>query len=209
MSAGKKILVMVVLVVLITGAFGYLVLMTMYEQNETTKVQLADLQKKIADLKPQLAQEAELDRTIAGLQQQMESMKQIVPEEKEVDQFIHLIQGRAADSGVIIRRFTAKPVVTREFYSEVPFELELDGRYYQVLEFFQSIAKETRIVNVSNLAMASTRGKGGGLKLKRRYNYSPEETVVALCQAITFFSHDSAAQPEPAKGKPPARGARR
>jgi len=39
-------------------------------------------------------------------------------------------------AGIEIRRYTAKPVSTREFYTEVPFEVELDGPYYSVLNFF-------------------------------------------------------------------------
>jgi len=43
-------------------------------------------------------------------------LKAIVPEEKEVDEFIRLVQGAAAASNVTIRRFTAQAVVPREYH---------------------------------------------------------------------------------------------
>jgi Tfp pilus assembly protein PilO len=112
-----------------------------------------------------------------------------VPDEKEVDRFMHLIQDLAAASGIEIRRYTAQPVATREFYSEAPFEIDLDGPYYGVLSFFDRVAKLERIVNISNLKMAAVTRPEGGV-VRRRYQYGPGQTVVVGAVATTFFSHD-------------------
>jgi len=94
------------------------------------------------------------------------------------------------------------PVTSKEFYSEVPFEIELDGPYYSMLSFFDQVAKLERIVNVSNLLVANTK-KAGDAKAKHVYQYAPNESVVATCTATTFFSHDTvpAAAPTTAKGR--------
>ena len=80
-----------------------------------------------------------------------------MPDEKEVDNFMRMVSGEARKAGVEIRRYTAKPVAARDFYTEVPFEVELDGPYYSMLGFFDRVSKLERIVNVSNLLVASTR----------------------------------------------------
>src|SRR4029077_14943912 len=80
-------------------------------------------------------------------------------------------------------------VSSKDFYSEAPFELELDGPYYSMVGFFNQVAKLERIVNVSGLLLSTTK-KPMDAKAKHTYQYAPNESVVATCVATTFFSHD-------------------
>ena len=120
---------------------------------------------------------------------ELEIERRIVPDEKEVDGFIRMMESEAQRAGIEIRRYTAKGLTAKDFYTEVPFELELDGPFYSVLGFFDRVGKLERIVNVSSLLVASTR-KPGDAKAKHTYQYAPNESVVATCTATTFFSHD-------------------
>jgi len=157
-------------------------------------------------LKARLAENAELERyrpRLVQIEQQIENLKQqlaiqarIVPDEKQADQFIHMLQGEAAKSGVEIRGYTARPSNTREFYTEVPFDIQLDGPYYSMLNFFDRVAHLERIINVSEVNMASVNNTRDLTKIKRQYQYAPGESVVAVCVATTFFSHE---QPQTAK----------
>lgn len=151
-------------------------------------------------LEPYVSKLAEMDRQVASLQQQLEIEKRIVPDEKEVPNFMQMLDAEAVKSGVELRRYTAQPVATKEFYSEVPFEVELDGPYYSMLNFFDHVAKLERIVNVGNLLVANVK-KASDAKAKHMYQYAPNESVVATCMATTFFSHDIAPAATPAKGK--------
>jgi type IV pilus assembly protein PilO len=92
------------------------------------------------------------------------------------------------------------PVANKDFYTELPFELELDGPYYSMLNFFDRVGKLERIVNVSNLLVASVK-KPSDAKTKHTYAYAPGESVVATCTATTFFSHDMT-PPAAAPGTP-------
>jgi len=98
--------------------------------------------------KPKLA---DMDRQLASLKQQLDIERRIVPDEKDVDDFMRMVSGEARKAGVEIRRYTARPYNAKEFYTEVPFEVELDGPYYSMLSFFDRLGKVERIVNVSNL----------------------------------------------------------
>jgi type IV pilus assembly protein PilO len=141
----------------------------------------------------------ELNRQIENLKEQLDIQSRIVPSEEEADQFMHLMQNTAQASGIEIRRWTAKPVVAKEYYTEVPFDLELDGPYYSVLNFFERVAKLERIINVSNLQLTSLKGDAKGT---RSFEYAPQETVAGSCTATTFFSHDAQlAAPAAPRGK--------
>jgi len=83
----------------------------------------------------------------------------------------------------------------------VPFDLELDGPYYSMLNFFDRVSKLERIVNVSSLMVASTKAPGAA-KTKHTYQYAPNESVVAAFTATTYFSHDSQPSAAGAGAKP-------
>ena len=155
-------------------------------------------------LQTKMAENTELERyrpKLVQIEQQIENLKlqlaiqeRIVPDEKEADKFMRMMEGEADKSGIEIRRYTSMPTSTREFYTEVPFEIEVDGPYYSLLNFFDRVAHLERIINISNLQMASV-SKPSEAKAKHTYQYAPGESVVATCIATTFFSHDQQAAP--------------
>ena len=94
----------------------------------------------------------DMERQLANLKQQLEIERRIVPDEKQVDTFIETMNGEAQKAGVELRRYVAKPVSAKEYYTEMPFDMELDGPYYSMLNFFDRVGKLERIVNISGLA---------------------------------------------------------
>lgn len=142
----------------------------------------------------------DMERQLANLKQQLEIERRIVPDEKQVDSFIQMMDGEAQKAGVELRRYSAKPVLAKEYYSEVPFDLELDGPYYSMLSFFDRVSKLERIVNVSGLMVATTKNPSNA-KVKHTYQYAPNESVAASFTATTFYSHDL----EPAGAGPGAK----
>jgi type IV pilus assembly protein PilO len=101
-------------------------------------------------------------------------------------------------AGVEVRRYTPKETSTKEYYTEVPFEVDVDGPFYAVVNFFDRLQKLQRIVNVSHLAMGAL--KGGKAGAKRAYTWSPNETVGASCMLTTYYSNPKSATP-PAAAK--------
>lgn len=191
----KAQLGIVAVVVLIASVALYFVFYkSMNDENRANEIKL---QAKISEnntLRPYEQKLPELNRTVDALKLQLENLQKIVPDEKEADQFMHAMQNEAQRAGIEIRRYEAKPTNTKEFYTEVPFDMELDGPYYAMLNFFDRVSKLERIINISNLQVGSV--KSSDVKLKKTYQYAPRESVVSTCMATTFFSHDaSPAQP--------------
>ena len=125
----------------------------------------------------------ELKQQMDALSKQLETLKTIVPEEKEVDEFIRMVQGAAASSNVQIRRLTAMPVVAREYHYDMPFEIQADGPYFNVLDFFSRMSRLSRIINVGDLKFEDP-DKAQGVK----YPLRPGTTVTAAFTATTFFT---------------------
>jgi type IV pilus assembly protein PilO len=184
--------------VVLSAALYFTVFKSQQTANETAQKQLDDKLRENAELERYRTKLDDIERQLASLKQQLEIERRIVPDEKEVDGFMKMLGAEAMKAGIELRRYTAKPVASREFYTELPFELELDGPYYSALNFFDRVGKLERIVNVSDLLVASTK-KPTDAKAKHTYQYAPNESVVATCTATTFFSHDATPPAAPAK----------
>jgi type IV pilus assembly protein PilO len=174
---------------LVTGALYFTVYKSQSDKNAAAEHAVQDKVRENNELESYRPKLKDMERQLANLKQQLEIERRIVPDEKQVDTFIETLDGEAQKAGVELRRYAAKPVVTKEYYSEVPFELELDGPYYSMLNFFDRVSKLERIVNVGGLLVSTTKTPNDA-KVKHTYQYAPNESVAASFTATTFFSHD-------------------
>lgn len=168
--------------------------------------ELETLQKTEKDLNAQKTnleifqrQRAEVERDIQARQIEIENLRKIIPADKDADEFIRLMQGAAGSAGVNIRRFKALSVAARDQYFEMPFEVDVDGPFYAVSDFFDRLSKVSRIINVGDLTFKST-AEGAG----RKYPLRPGTTVSGTFIALTFFSKVSEAPAMP-PAAPPAK----
>jgi len=185
----------------LTGALYFTLFKAQREANTQAQAALESKLRENAELMSYQPKLKDMDRQLANLKQQLEIERKIVPDEKEVDGFIKMMDAEALKAGIEVRRYTAKPTATKDFYTELPFEMELDGPYYSVLNFFDRVGKLERIVNISGVLIASTK-KATDAKVKHTYQYAPNESIAATCNATTFFSHDmDPASTAPGKAK--------
>ena len=174
------------------------------ERDEVDKAvrQRAELNQQVTQLQVYRQRYSELKSQMDALNKQLDTLKTIVPEEKEADEFIRMVQGAAAASNVQLRRLTSQAIVTKEYHYEMPFEVQADGPYFNILDFFGRLSRLSRIINVGDLAFADP-AKGQGTK----YPVRPGTTVSGTFTATTFFTKPSdagATATGPAKpaGKP-------
>ncbi|HEY6904672.1 MAG TPA: type 4a pilus biogenesis protein PilO [Candidatus Acidoferrales bacterium] len=173
-------------------------------QLETAQNQLKPLETEVQGLRVYKQRRAELESEMDALQKQLATLQTIVPEEKEADQFILMMQRSALGSGVAIRTLTAKPVVQKPYYFEMPFEIQADGPYYGVLDFFSSLGRLSRIINVGDLKLTSLGQRGTSGK----FHMVPGTSVTGTFTVTTFFSNPAEQPVSSAKAKPKA-GAKR
>lgn len=186
----------------VSAALFFTVFKSQNEKNTAAQHALEDKIRENNELESYRPKLKQIEQQLAELKQQLEIEARIVPDEKQVDGFITMMDAEAVKAGVELRRYAARDVKQQQYYTEVPFDMELDGSYYSALNFFDRVSKLERIVNVSNL-MVSTVKNPGGAKAKHTYAYAPNESVVASFVATTYFSRDLQ-PPAPAAGAKPA-----
>ena len=192
----------------VSAALYFLVFKSQDQKNTADQHALEDKIKENNELESYRPKLKQIDQQLAELKQQLEIEQRIVPDEKQVDTFITMMDGEAQKAGVELRRYLAKDVKSQQYYSEVPFDLDIDGPYYSVLNFFDRVSKLERIVNVSNLTVATTKNPSAA-KTKHTYQYAPNESIVATFTATTYFSHDLTPSAAGAGAKPGAPAAKK
>jgi type IV pilus assembly protein PilO len=180
--------------VITAGVTFYLEVLPLNDQRES-------LQKEVAKLKAQndtneavRQTQAEYLNRIKQHESQLETLRSIVPDEQSTDEFMKTVFADSAGTGTQIRTFIPSPQVVKEFYVEVPFTVRLDGTYSSLLNFFNRLAGETRIVSVSGLSLGPPEGGGMGA-----YKVSTSETVGANCVLTTYYNKSQSAAAPPTK----------
>src|ERR1700752_4332210 len=142
---------------IVTAALYFTLFKSQSEKNTTAKHALEAKIRENNELESYRPKLKQIEQQLAELKQQLEIEQRIVTDEKQVDGFITMLDGEAQKAGVEPRRYTAKDTKSQQYYTEVPFDMELDGPYYSTLNFFDRVGKLERIVNISNLMVATTR----------------------------------------------------
>jgi type IV pilus assembly protein PilO len=188
---------------LVTAALYFTMFKSQSEKNAAAQKAVEIKVRENNELESYRPKLKDMELQLANLKQQLEIERRIVPDEKQVDSFITTMDSEALKAGVELRRYAARPVATKEYYTEVPFDMELDGPYYSMLNFFDRVGKLERIVNVSGLLVATTKNPTNA-KVKHQYQYAPNESVAASFTATTFYSHDLEPPAATAPGAKPA-----
>ena len=176
------------------------------ERDEVDKAvrQRSQLNQEVTQLQVYRQRYGELKSQMDALSKQLDTLKTIVPEEKETDEFIRLLQGAASASSVQIRRLTAQAIVPKEYHYEMPFEVQADGPYFNILDFFGRLGRLSRIINVGDLTFDDPEKPKGA-----KYPTRPGTTVSGIFTATTFFTKPTDTGAAPAAGAKPQAGAAR
>src|SRR6202045_3584740 len=80
-----------------TGALYYTVFKSQRDQNEAARVKLQAKLRENAELEAYRPKLADIERQLANLKQQLEIERRIVPDEKEVENFMRMGRGEGRD----------------------------------------------------------------------------------------------------------------
>jgi type IV pilus assembly protein PilO len=177
--------------VAILGGFYWLWLADAFKEEAKKKATREALQKEIRALEVTANKLQEFQREVQLLEAKLDTLKRILPPERETPDLMRRVQSLAAQSFLNIRKFTPAAIVQKEFYQEVPINMELTGTYHNLGLFFDRVSRLSRLVNVCSL------------KVKTASKQSASNTIDAGCVALTYVYSDA---PPPVKA---GRGAKK
>jgi type IV pilus assembly protein PilO len=186
-----------VIAALLCGGFYYFWYSGAIETQKKQEAKLAELQKQIRALEATANKLPEFQREVQALEARLETLKRILPPEKEMPDLIRRVQYLAAQSSLQIRKFNPAAPVQKEFYQEVPVNLDLEGTYHNLGAFLDRISRMSRLVNVGNV------------RVKAQAKPTINSTIAASVVATTYVYKDAPLPAANQKGKRPTPGAKR
>ncbi len=131
---------------------------------------------------------------VRRLELELEKLLRILPARRNTPELLRRIRQLTEQGNFDLLRFTPGNFIDKDFYSEWPIAIRLNGGYHNLANFFDRVGRFSRIVNIENLKIAALPAAPKG------------HSINATFTAKTFIYRE-APPPEPVapkKGKRPA-----
>lgn len=176
----------------LAGVVHYLWLKGVNEDIARKTVELKGLQDQISKGRAAERKLSQFREEVKRLELELAKLLQILPSARNTEDLIKRIETLTRQGDFTLKRFTPQEPVAKEFYSEYPIDIALDGTYHNLALFFDRMSRFSRIINVEDMKVNSLE--------------APGKSISATFVAKTFiYTGDENAQG--GEGKPGAPGA--
>lgn len=167
--------------ILILGLSIWLLFWPKKQTIDGLNVQLESAQAELVKAKKNAEELPEWRSKMKKKEVQYKTVMKALPEKEEIPSLLAGVSQAGKDAGLEFVLFQPKPEKRKEFYAEIPVDINVNGSYHEVATFFDKVSNLPRIVNIRSIKMVPTRsGEGGGQGLR------------TTCQAVTYkFIEDS------------------
>lgn len=170
------------------GAYYYYCEMPRQAAIATQAVELSAIRARISTGHTTARQLPEFRAQVTELEARLDSLKPILPDERDAGDLLRRVQTLAVQSNLVIRGFRPQAISVREMHAEWPISLQLEGTYHNLGLFLDRVSKFPRIINIGALTLAPSDGAAAS-------------TMTISCTATTFVLVEQPAAPAATNGK--------
>jgi len=167
-----RILILVGTLVLLGGAFYFLVYQPKTDEIRRATDEVSDLKLKVMKAKRDSSRLPEVKAREVKVNAQFKLALKLLPNEKEVPSLLRNITKLGADSNLEFRLFSPKKESPEHFYYRLPVSIEVSGNYHDVATFFDKVGRMERIVNILNVSMKPQKARS--------------TMLITKCEAVTY-----------------------
>jgi type IV pilus assembly protein PilO len=166
------------------------------EQVKAKRTELAALQQEIEKGRAAERKLAQFREEIKRLEIDLAKLLQILPSKRNTEDLIKRIETLTRQGDFTLKRFTPGEFASKDFYSEWPIDIHLEGTYHNLALFFDRMSRFSRIINVEEMKIGALNDPTG-------------KSISATFVAKTFIytSEEKSEKPVAKPGGPPAPGA--
>jgi len=175
--------------VVIIGLSIYLLLYPKYQKIDQLEQQLVSVQQELAKAKKNAAELNDWRNRMKKKEAQYKQVMRALPEKEEIPSLLAGISQAGKDAGLEFLLFQPKPESQKDFYAEIPVDINVSGSYHQVAVFLDKVANLPRIVNIRDIKMVPRSKEGEG------------NALTTVCQAVTYKFIESAPQKQTTRGR--------
>jgi type IV pilus assembly protein PilO len=190
-----------VVAVIVGAIYAYVGYLPKAGELEKLRADQLQLQRRLNEVRAVAENLAKFEEEIVILERKLKIALRQLPDSKELPVLLTDINTLGKTSGLEIKAFRPQQEIKRDFYAEVPIEVEFVGKFHDIASFFDQVARLPRIVNINKL------------NVQIGDESTIETTLKVAGEATTFRFLDESEQAPPAepagKGKPAAKPAAR
>ena len=142
------------------------VIQPLNDEYEAEEAKLAELQNKIQEGRAAKQELPKFREEVRQLELELDKLLRILPARRNTPDMMRRIRSLTEQGDFLLKSFTPGGFLDREFFSEWPIQIEVEGSYHNLALFFDRISRFSRIINIEDLqisaAKSSGRGKGKG-----------------------------------------------
>ncbi len=124
------------------------------ELERELRKETTDLNKKIAQHKTSI-EELKKAQELPLVKSDNDQFKGEIPQKIEVGAFLKYISQTGEALNIQFLRFQPEPKERKKLYLILPFQLKVQGKFNQVLGFFDKITSTDRLITVTNVKITS------------------------------------------------------
>jgi Tfp pilus assembly protein PilO len=150
--------------------------------NDEIKAKRTELDGLNAEIQKGRAAERKLSQfreEVKRLELELAKLLQILPSKRNTEDLIKRIETLTRQGDFTLKRFTPGEFIGKDFYSEWPISIQLDGTYHNLALFFDRMSRFTRIINVEEMkinALGDAPGKSiGATFVAKTFLYTADE----------------------------------
>ena len=149
----KAIVFILVITLVVGGGYWFLIKDQFSQLDQVTskeselKQQYESKAYKVANLAAYKLQMLEMEESFGALLKQL-------PTDTEVPGLLEDITNTGIGSGLEFKSIKLKPETTKEFYIELPIQIEVTGTYHDISSFVSGVASLPRIVTLHNFSIS-------------------------------------------------------
>jgi len=154
MSSKVKGAILLLLILAPIALFFFLLYQPNSEKIAKLDATRTKLHQEIQDLKQKERDKPKLLAEVAKVEDEFEQTAQMLPKDKEIPKLLKDISALGRNAGLDFLTFVPRPVTPKDFYDEIPVDINIRGPYHSVGFFFDQVSKLDRIVSVTNTDMS-------------------------------------------------------
>lgn len=185
-----RILICAGVFLILSGGFFYLIYMPKSSTLDELKNGYDTLETKLVKARAAARNIKKFQKEYKEAEVKFKLVLQLLPDKKEIPSLLESVSKSGKDSGLEFILFQPGGEISKDFYAEIPVNIQVNGGYHNLAMFFERVARLSRIVNILNINIRAATGKGA------------QRSLSASCVARTYrFLEASEAKPAKGKGK--------
>jgi Tfp pilus assembly protein PilO len=177
-------------------------LQPMRDDFDLQEKKLSELQNKLQEGRSAKQELPKFREEVRQLELELDKLLRILPARRNTPDLMRRIRSLAEQGDFSLKKFNPGTLSDKEFFSEWPIEVVLDGSYHNLALFFDRISRFSRIINIEDLSVVAL----PPVKSTKDPNAANPRTITARFFAKTFVykesePEDATAAKDKAKGK--------